>query len=208
MYDRIMVKVSAEDKYVSLWTVSRSNRSPHRFILLREELEKLEEEGRVLARDSHSFADIRRCKGTQGLDKLEITFWRLNDFGNGEVKGWKQVVQFSYGKFLECVECSFQSKGSEQRLLSMKEDGIPRIEFISRCNLKTVADIPLLRRKLGRFLAHNFNWIGYSRIVVTDDFLPYSFGFSGYTPYGRGVCGGIILHGQDDLKKAYYEIHT
>lgn len=24
----------------------------------------------------------------------------------------------------------------------------------------------------------------------------------------RGICGGIMLHGQEDLRKAYYEIHT
>ncbi len=208
MYDRIMVKISAEDKYVSLWTVSRKSRSPHRFILLREELEELEEKGKVLARDIHSFADIRRCKSTQGPDKLVITFWWLSDYENGEVGGWKQSVQLPYGKFVECVEGSSQSKGREQRLLSIKEDRMPRIEFISGRNLKAVADMPMLRRKLGKFLARNFNWMDYSRIVVTDDFVPYSFGFSGYTPYGNGICGGIILHGQDDLRKAYYGIHT
>lgn len=208
MYDRIMVKVSADDKYVSLWTVSRKRRSPHRFILSREELEELEEKGRVLAKDIHSFADIRRCKSTQGSDRLAISFFWLNDSGNGDVSGWNQTVQLAYGKFMECVESSSRSKGRERSLLSMKEDRMPKIEFISRHNLKAVADMPLLRRKLGKFLARNFNWIDYSRIVVTDDFVPYSFGFSGYTPYGSGICGGIILHGQDDLKKAYYGIHT
>lgn len=208
MYDRIMVKVSADDKYISLRTVSRKDRSPHRFILSIKELKELEEKGRVLARDIHSFADIMRCKNAQGQDKLVIVFFWLNDSGNGDVSGWSQPVQLPYGKFLECVENSFRSNGKEHRLLSMKEDRIPKIEFTSRRNLKAVADMPLLRRKLGKFLARNFNWINYSRIVVTDDFVPYSFTFSGYTPYGSGICGGIILHGQDDLKKAYYEIHT
>lgn len=208
MYDRTMVKVSADEKYISLRTVSRKYRSPHRFVLSRKELEELEEKGRVLARDIHSFADIRRCKSTQGQDKLAIAFFWLNDSGNGDVSGWNQTVQLPYGKFLECVESSFRSKGRERCLLSMKENRTPKIEFTSRRNLKAVADMPLLRRKLGKFLARNFNWTDYSRIVVTDDFVPYSFAFSGYTPYGSGLCGGIILHGQDDLKKAYYGIHT
>lgn len=208
MYDRIMVKVSADDKYVSLWTVSRQRRSPHRFLLSRMELEELKKKDRVLAKDIHSFAEIRCCKVTQGSDRLVITFFWLIDSGNGDISGWNQTVQFPYEKFMECAESSFRSKGREKSLLSMKEDRMPKIEFMSRRNLKAVVDMPLLRRKLGKFLAHSFNWVGYSRIVLTDDFMPYSFGFSGYTPYGNGVCGGIILHGQDDIKKAYYRIHT
>ena len=38
--------------------------------------------------------------------------------------------------------------------------------------------------------------------------LPYSFFFEEYTPYGRGICGGIILHGAEDLAKAQYSVHT
>lgn len=208
MYDRIMVKVSADDRFVSLRTISRKYRSPHRFVLSRKELEELEEKDRVLARDIHSFADLRRYMSTQGQDRLAITLFWLNDSGNGDVSGWSQIVQLPYGKFLECVESSFRSKGKELRLLSMKENRTPRIEFTGSRNLKAVVNIPMLRRKLGKFLACNLNWKDYSRIVVTDDCLPYSFGFSGYTPYGRGMCGGIILHGQEDIKKAYYGLHT
>lgn len=208
MNNRIMVKVTADNGCIALRTVSRKGRSPQRFVLLNKELEELEKKKRVLAMDIHSFADIRRCKTAQGLEKLEIAFFWLSDSGFGDLSGWKQTVQFPYGKFLECVEDSCQSGGKEQYLLSMEENNKPRIEFLSRRNLKEVVNTPLLRKKLGRFLARNFNWVDYDRIVVSDDFVPYSFGFSGYTHYGRGICGGIILHGQEDLKKAYYGIHT
>lgn len=208
MNNRVMLKISADDKYISLRTVSRKGRSPQRFVLLEKELEELEKERRVLTMDIHSFADLRRCRTAQGVEKLEIAFFWLSDSGFGDISGWKQTVQFPYGKFLECVEASRQSGGKEQYLLSMEENNKPRIEFLSRRNLKEVVNMPLLRKKLGRFLARNFNWTDYNRIVVTDDFVPYSFDFSGYTHYGREICGGIILHGQEDLKKAYYGMHT
>lgn len=51
-------------------------------------------------------------------------------------------------------------------------------------------------------------------IVVTgkvepyDDGAPYSFFFEEVTPRGTGICGGIILHGADNLQKAQYSVHT
>ena len=44
--------------------------------------------------------------------------------------------------------------------------------------------------------------------MVYDDFVPYNFFFREERTCGTGLCGGIILHGQKDLKKAYYGIHT
>ena len=208
MNDRIMVKISANDEAVSLRTVSRGKRSPQRFILLRKELETLEEKGRILSMDICSFLEIRLCKSAQEEDMLEMAFFWLGDSGRGDISGWKQDIRLPYDRFLKCVEASIRSEEKEQHLLLAKKGRGPRIEFKSRQNLKAVADTPLLRSKLGRFLARNFNWPDCGRIVVTDDFAPYSFGFSSYTPYGRDICGGIILHGQEDLKKAYYGMHT
>ena len=31
---------------------------------------------------------------------------------------------------------------------------------------------------------------------------------SEHTARGTGICGGIILHGQDNMKSATYSIHT
>ena len=57
-------------------------------------------------------------------------------------------------------------------------------------------------------LGRHFQWRGTEKIVIYDDGLPYSFFFEEYTPYGRGICGGIILHGAEDLAKAQYSVHT
>ena len=98
--------------------------------------------------------------------------------------------------------------GAEWRHLSVPEMLMPRYEFHSRKNLHEVARRPVLRRKLGRVLGRHFQWRGTEKIVIYDDGLPYSFFFEEYTPYGRGICGGIILHGAEDLAKAQYSVHT
>ena len=72
-------------------------------------------------------------------------------------------------------------------------------------NLHEVARRPVLRRKLGRVLERHFQWRGTEKIVIYDDGQPYSFFFEEYTPYGIGICGGIILHGAEDLAKAQYK---
>ncbi len=66
----------------------------------------------------------------------------------------------------------------------------------------------VIRRKLEKFLGRHFNWRDSDRIIVTDDFAPYSFFFTEMRGKIRGICGEIILHGQEDLKKAYYGMHT
>ncbi len=44
--------------------------------------------------------------------------------------------------------------------------------------------------------------------MVFDGFVPHSVFFREERPDGTGMCGGIIMHGQENLKKAYYGIHT
>lgn len=94
------------------------------------------------------------------------------------------------------------------RLLSILEQNRPKLEFQSRKNLKAVVENPILRHKLGKFLDQHFNWYNYERIVLTDDYLPYSFFFEGYMVQGTKTCGGVILHGEENIRTAKYGIHT
>ncbi len=65
-----------------------------------------------------------------------------------------------------------------------------------------------MRHKFTKLLVTKMRWENYERIVLYDDFTPYSFVFDGYTTYGARLCGGIILHGQEKMEEAYYSIHT
>ena len=58
------------------------------------------------------------------------------------------------------------------------------------------------------FIYFYFRPIWTHQITMYDDFEPYSFFFREQTPYGAGICGGVILHGRENLEKAYYGIHT
>ena len=91
---------------------------------------------------------------------------------------------------------------------SVPEPMAPRLVFQSKRNLKAVSSNAVLRHKLGVALHRNFNWRNCEKVIFTDDFVPYSFLFQSYTSRGPDLCGGLILHGQEDLKASYYGIHT
>ena len=163
MNDRTMIKVRCDKELLYIRTISWQKKSPHRFAILRSELQKLEQEPnkRVLTSDCGSFASLRLTKD-----------------------------------------------GAEWRQLSIPELVTRRYEFRCRKNLHEVTGCRLLRHKLGKILEQHFQWRGTEKIVLYDDSQPYSFFFEEYTPYGRGICGAVILHGIEDIAKARYSVHT
>lgn len=207
---RTMVKVSASGECVSLRTVSRGFRSPHRFVLLEEELEELEEKRYALSRDIRSFAEMRLEKaGAEGDgDIFVVRFAWLGDAGGGKLSGTEETLRLPWDAFRESIAGSRRLDGAAMKLLAMKGRRPPKVEFHSREHLKDVVGMPMLRKKLGKLLANHLACGESLRVMVYDDFVPYSFLFREETAYGTGLCGGIILHGQEDMKKAYYEIHT
>ena len=83
-------------------------------------------------------------------------------------------------------------------------EGRPRLVFAgNRANLKAAIGDPRIRHKLSKALMASFNWPGADEIHLTNDFVPYSFFFREYRDGRTGLCGGLILHGQDDMDKAY-----
>lgn len=206
---RTILKLSASERSISLRTVSKGFRSPHRFIVLDKELEELEVKRHIIVSDIHSFAEMQLDKAEMGDgDILTVTFTWLSDAGGGKVSGMEERLRFPYQKLLEGIAESRSLEGTDYRLLSMEDKRALKIEFQSRNHLKEVVEVRMLRKKLGRFLACYFTWKSVGRVVVSDDFVPYSFFFQEERPDGTGMCGGIILHGQENLKKAYYGIHT
>lgn len=210
MGQRTMVKLSASDGCVFLWTVSRGFRSPHRFGISDRKLQVLEDKSHIIVSDIHSFAELRLGRSVKegNGDMLTVDFTWLSDSGFRRVAGREETIHLPYRQFQEKLEESRKLGGTGVGMLSVNEKGTPRIEFQSRKNLREVAERKVLRKKLGRFLNNHFSWKGSRRIVVYDDFVPYSFFFQEERLNGNGICGGIILHGQDDLKKASYGMHT
>lgn len=202
MKDRTLVYMTFRDGAVSLRTVSRSRKSPHRFYISCQELERLETGSTILVQDIHSFAKLRRdaYAGT-----VEAAFTWLE--GNGEnVSGYQESITLPYGKMMDCLR---QSKPFVWKTLSIDSSKKQaQIVFKSRKNLHSALANGVIRRKLIRFLREQFRWAYAEKIEIYDDFMPYSFFFRETRGGEAGISGGIILHGQENMKTAYYSMHT
>ena len=159
--------------------------------------------------DIHSYAELRLCDAVGGAKVLEFSFTWLKDAGRDSVSGYTERIRLPYEPFRSYAAGEKENiDGTRWRLLSIPEQSRPKLEFHSRKNLKAVVENPILRHKLGKFLDQHFNWYNYERIVLTDDYLPYSFFFEGYMVPGAKTCGGVILHGGENIQTAKYGIHT
>lgn len=204
----IMIKLSASEDCITLRTFSKNYRSPQGFIFTKKELMELEEKRYLTVSDIRSFANLSLRKTMEQDNVLEVSFTWLSDAGGGKVSGMTETIRIFYEEFKEMVEES-RKNGIQKRMLSLEEKSRPKIAFQSRRNLKAVAETKALRKKLGKFMGEHFlRWKGSRQITLYDDFEPYSFFFQEQTPYGAGMCGGVILHNRENMKKAYYGIHT
>ena len=202
MKDRTLVYMTFRNGIISLRTVSRSRKSPHRFYISCQELEGLEAGSTALVQDIHSFAMLRRdaYAGT-----IEIAFTWLEGNGNS-VSGYQEAITLPYGRMMECLR---QSKPFVWKTLSIDNSTKQsQIVFKSRKNLRAALANGVIRRKLIRFLREQFRWAYSEKIEIYDDFVPYSFFFRETRGGETGLSGGIILHGQEDMKTAYYSMHT
>ena len=176
---------------------------------MKKELQRLEEKKHLITKDIHSYAELRICDAVGGAKVLELSFTWLKDAGRNSVSGYTEQVRLPYEPFRVYAAGEEEvTDGTRWRLLSIPEQSRPKLEFHSRKNLKAVVENPILRHKLGKFLDQHFNWYNYERIVLTDDYLPYSFFFEGYMVPGAKTCGGVILHGGENIQTAKYGIHT
>lgn len=205
---RTMVKISAREETFSLRTFSRKHPLSRSFVILRKKLRELEEKKTVIVSDIYSFAVLWLCGAEQGIPVLEIGLSWLDRSEDGNLSGKQETVRINYNVFLANLAESEQQDGREVSMLSLPKCRKPKIEFRSCRNLKEVVRKKSIRKKLGKFLDRHFDWKDAERILVTDDFPPYSFLFTEMRGENRGVCGGIIFHKSENPSKAYYGMHT
>ena len=121
MNDRTMIKVRCSKNLLDIWTISRNQKSPRSFAILRSELQQLERrpENKLIAYDCGSYATLRLVKGPEGMRVLEIHFtWLLED-GTDQVHGWKEDVRLAYRPFHAFAEIGEDMDGAEWRQLSI-----------------------------------------------------------------------------------------
>lgn len=201
---RTLVKVTATENCLAFRTISRCGKSPCSLYIVKQELlDGLNEFPRtsVTVNDGSSFAKLWR-----GLKKntVKIHFTWLRG-SSDHLTGWEETLTLPYDGLMAIAKAQ---EGSQWNVLSLEDPGLPKLTFCERENLHAAVNDPVVRRKLSRFLRDNFNWRDSDEIRLFNDFLPYSFFFREMRHGQPGICGGVIFHGQEDMKKAQYSIHT
>lgn len=207
MTDRILFRAEAGEYGLDVRTVSARMKS-RRFWICYDAFDQLEEDGSVIRSDIHSFAKIRLDRKH---DRLSIGFAWLEGHSFGRVDGWEQEVDLRWSKFRDFLDACRQPDGPKEfKAVSLgpRRDR-PRLVFDgSRTNLRAAVADRRIRHKLGKVLMANFNWPDAEEIYLYNDFVPYSFFFREFRDGQPLMCGGLILHGQENMEKAYYGLHT
>ena len=204
MDNRTLVKVSASENCIGFKTISRRKKSPRMFLVTRDMLARLEQESEIITQDIYSFAVLRLDAAAR---TLTINFSWLQRRYDCELTGWEETVILPYDKLMGFVEASTQEDGPKNwKVLSLQMSATPQIVFVDTEGLRRCLKNRTVRGKLARALRDNFQ--GADRIEFYHDFEAYSFKFRSYRAGRSSYVGGLILHDQDDLKKAHYSVHT
>lgn len=208
MTNRILLHAHADGNTVQLRTVSARVKSPRRFFITYGELDRLQHDGHIITNDIHCFLQARLDE-RRDLATFEFTWLTGRSFDR--VDGFEQTVRIRWSRFQEFLKNCRQPDGPKDfKALSLDVSRHrPRLIFDgNRANLHAAIADPVIRRKLGKALMANFNYPDADEIHLTNDFVPYSFFFREFQGGRACMCGGLILHGQEDMGKAYYGIHT
>ena len=211
MTNRILFRAYANENTISVQTYTPRIRSPQRFYITYSELDRLQDEGSIITRDIHSFVVLRL---DERRDRITFEFTWLSGRSFDRVEGVEQTVNLRWSKFWDFLDAVRQPDCPEEKKIfkAVSLDvrrGRPRLVFdCNRANLRAAIENPLIRHKLGKALMANFNWPDADEIHLTNDFVPYSFFFREYRNGQACMCGGLILHGQENMSTAYYGIHT
>lgn len=208
MGNRTLVHMTFAKNCINVRTISFSRKSPHRFYILRSNLEEFLHNPEVIkhVRDINSFATIRMGQRT-GTVEIEFTWLSGNDCN---LSGYRETITLPYDMLVKFLDTStLENKPITWKFLSIDNTrNRPQIVFKSRKNLHEALENDTIRHKLVHALRKQFNWPFAEKIELYDDYMPYSFGFNEIKNGKPVMNGGLILHGQENMQKAYYSIHT
>ena len=208
MTNRILLYAHADENTIHFRTVSARMKSPQRFYITYGELDRLQRDGHIITNDIHSFA---RLWLDERRDRITFDFTWLTGRSFDRVEGDEQTIHLCWSAFRAFLEDCRQPDGPRDfKALSLDvSKHRPRLVFDgNRANLRAAIDNPQVRHKLGKALMTNFQWPDADEVRLYNDCTKYSFFFREYRGGQALMCGGLILHGQEDMGKAYYGIHT
>lgn len=137
--------------------------------------------------------------------KIRITLTHFYPAGR-RITGTQDQFTISLPEFVEFV--LYSDSGDKFKCLDIAEWTPPKIVVKAPDVVHKIAQHPIYRHKFAKFIGSHFDWFGATEIELYSDWVPYSFFFQEKCGEKNGMCGGVILHGQDDPHKAYYGIHT
>ena len=206
MINPTLLKLCGNSDYLMLRPVTRENAGKRKnFFAAKSDLLRLDVEHEIILNDGTDLAIFRRS-GIE--DAVRIIFYWLSEHGDGSLTGWKEETEVRYSALRAFLNRCTDRNTREDGILSLFSERWPRIVFYSQRNLKKVAASKLLRRKLAKFLRNEFQWPRATEIRLYDDYLPGSFLFTEHVGDKIGIEGGVVLHGYENPKTAYYSIHT
>ena len=208
MTNRIMLIAYADENAVHFRTISARMKSPQRFFVTYEELDRLRHDGSIITSNIHSFAQLRL---DERRDRITFDFTWLTGRCFGRVEGVEQTIHLRWSPFRAFLEDCHDPDGPRDfKALSLDvSKNRPRLVFDgNKANLHAAIGDSQIRRKLGKALMSNFNWPDADEVRLYNDSVPHSFFFREFRGGRACMCGGLILHGQEDMGKAYYGLHT
>lgn len=208
MTNRILLRAKANEHTIEIWTYTPRMKPSQHFYICYSELDRLQLNGMIISNDIHSFVKIRL---DEKRDRIEFDFTWLSGRCHGRVEGIEQAVTLRWSKFQTFLRDCRQPDGPKTfKAISLDVSRErPKLTFVgNRENLKAAIDNPLVRHKLGKALMANFNWPNTDEIRLYDDSLRFSFFFREIRDGQALMCGGLILHSQENMSKAYYGLHT
>ena len=157
MTNRIMLRACANENSVSIQTVSARTKSPQHFYICYEEFDLLQQAGKIITSDIHSFSKIRL---DERRDRITFDFTWLSGRSFDRVEGMEQTVSLRWSKFQAFLrDCRQQDGPKTFKAISLDiSRNRPRLVFDgNRENLHAAIGNPHIRHKLGKALMTNFN---------------------------------------------------
>lgn len=208
MTNRILLYAHADENTIQFRTVSVRMKSPQRFYITYGELDRLQRDGHIITNYIHSFV---RLWLDERRDRITFDFTWLSGRSFDRVEGFEQTVRIRWSAFRAFLENCRQPDGPRDfKAISLDvSKHRPHLVFEgNKANLKAAIGNPQVRHKLGKALMTNFQWPDADEVRLYNDFSRYSFFFREFRGGQACMCGGLILHGQEDMARAYYGIHT
>ena len=111
MTDRILLHAHADENTIQLRTVSARVKSPRRFYVTYDELDRLKRDGHIISNDIHCFLQARLDE-RRDLAAFDFTWLAGHCFDR--VEGFEQTVRIRWAPFREFLENSRTAPGTSR----------------------------------------------------------------------------------------------